>query len=382
MAAIPLTLQDVSTDIQLVQIPKWIKAVEDIVMRKTFLFRRIKQGGRVENEPGGYEMIWNMKVRLPEVEGFDNHQGISFSPISKEIQFRSGFRNFRASDAMSWLDGVINQGPTAFRRLVNDKAKDLRAAMERDMEAGVYRDGDLPVNILKPHGIESGLGAGTCTSADKIAAPSDTYANQSTVLATNGGFWSADLGTPNNASLANDWPDGNGDTDYDCTSPKLINTNTLAWGLGTTNHADNLYRAISQGLTWMAVTSDDKGTPDLCPTDSHSFQRMRETQEAKMRLTMPVASGVDLGMPGSAGSLNLDGLTIYPDFWCPVQTSYLLRSDQVSIVNRLGGGNLFESHGPVEIPHMMFAKVWAILASCNLKFRSMRYFGKIHPFAA
>jgi hypothetical protein len=382
MAAIPLTLQDVSNDIMLVQIPKWIKKVEEMVMRKTFLFRRIRQGGRVVNEPGGYELIWNAKIRLPEVEGFSNHEGIAFSPISKEIQFRLGFRNFRASDAMSWLDGVINQGQTAFRRLVNDKAKDLRAAMEKDMEAGVYRDGDLAANILKPHGIESGLAAGTVTTADRIAIPDDTYANQKTNLANNGGFWSANLGTPNNASLANDWPDGQGDSDYDCNSPKLINTNTLAWGTGSTTHGDNLYRAISQGMTWMGITGGDGGTPDLCPTDANSFQRLREREEAKMRLTMPVQSGVDLGMPGHAGSLNLDGLTIYPDFWCPGYTSYLLRSDQVEIVNRLGGGNLFESHGPIEIPHMMFAKVWAILASCNLKFATMRHFGKIHPFAA
>jgi hypothetical protein len=381
MAAVPLTLEDVSRDIMLVQIPKWIKKVEYMIMRKTFLYRRLVAGGRVVKSAGGYELIWPLKIRLPAVEGFSNHQGMSFEPTSKEIECRLGYRNLRAGDSMSMLDEIINQGPQALRKLINDKSKDLRKAMEKEMEAGVYRDGDATANLLKPHGIESGLGEGTCTTADRIAAPDDTYANQSTVLGDNGGFWSANLGTPNNASIANDWPDGQGDDDYDPNSPKLINTDTLAWGTGSTEHGDNLYRAISQGMVWLSMTGGDGGSPDLCPTDSYSFQRLRENQEAKLRLQSPVASGVDLGMPGYEGSVNLDGLTIYPDFWCPVNTSYLLRTDQIELHSRLAG-DLFMSKGPIEIPHMTFSKIWALFASCNFKFSAMKHFGKIAPLAA
>ena len=380
MASIPLTLQDVATDIQLVQIPKWIKKVEEMLMRKTFLYRRLVQKGRINKDPGGYEIIWPIKIRLPNVEGFENHQGMSFEPTSKEIQCRIGFANLRAGDSMSMVDGWINQGATAMRRMVNDKAKDLRKAMDRDMQAGVYRDGTAAANTALPDGIETGLGAGTCTSADRICAPSGTYGNQSTVLQTNGGFWSAQRGTPNNASLANDWPDGFGDESYDCNSPKLINTYTLEWGTGSTTHGDNLYRSISQGLVWMSVTGGEDGMPDLCPTDSGSFQRLREDQEAKLRLTSPVASGIDVGMPGYQGSVNLDGLTIYPDFYCPVDTSYLLNSGQIEICSRLPGSDLFQSKGPIEIPHMTFAQIWAIFASLNYKFASMKHFGKIADF--
>lgn len=379
MTAVPLTLEDVSRDIMLVQIPKWVKDVTSLLMRRTYLFRALQRKGRVIFEPGGYERIWPLEIRIPDVYPLDNHQGISFEPTSTEIEMRAGYRNFYTSDSMSLIDEWINQGPQALRKMVNQKSKKLRKAMMKEFDSGIYRDGNLTGNERKVLGIPTGLTAGACTSADRIALPNGTYANQSTVLRANGGFWSAEKGTPNNAALTTDWPDGSGDESYDCNAPKLVNTYTLAWGTGSLVHGDNLYRAISQAQTWLLMLGGDDGAPDLAPTDADSFQRLRENQEAKYRLQPPVSGDLDFGLPGS-GYVTLDGLKIYPDFWCGHNTTYVLKSDQITYESKCPNKQLFESKGPIEIAQMAFAKIWALIGRGNYFFESMKHFAQIKDF--
>ena len=64
MTAIPLTLADVAYDIQINQLPNWIRAVEDMTMRTGFLYPRLSQQGGILREPGAYEDIWKLKVPM------------------------------------------------------------------------------------------------------------------------------------------------------------------------------------------------------------------------------------------------------------------------------------------------------------------------------
>ena len=255
MTAIPLTLADVAYDIQINQLPNWIRAVEDMTMRTGFLYPRLSQQGGIAKEPGCAESIWKLKVRLPEVRPMSNHGGLSFQPTQTEIQMRTGLRAMETTESMSLMDQWINSGPNALRKMVNDKASDLRKAMMKMFMGDVWLSGESTGRTNRYHGIETGLGAGTVVVADKIAKPDGTYAGQATDVGTNGGFWSADLGTPNNAALANDWPDGSGDDSYDCTSPLLVNTGSTSWGTGSNSHKVNLFRAISQAQVWLTCQS-------------------------------------------------------------------------------------------------------------------------------
>jgi hypothetical protein len=381
MATIPLTLADVAYDIQINQLPNWIRAVEDHTMRQGFLYPRLAQQGGIMREPGAYEDIWKIKVRLPEVRPMVNHQGLSFQPTQTEIQCRVGLRAMETTEAMSLMDQWINSGPNALRKLVNDKGTDLRKAMEKAFNQDVWLSGESTGRTDRYHGIETGLAEGTCVVADKIAAPSGSYANQSTVLQTNGGYWSADLGTPNNASLAVDWPDGKGDNSYDATSPILVNTGSTSWGTGSNSHKVNLFRAISQAQVWLSQLRGQDGAPDLCACDSWSFQGLRESQEAKTRLVHEFPSTIDVGLPGYKGSVNLDGLTIYPDFYCPVSTCYMLATSKIGVKTALPDGQLFASRGPIEIPQLAFSSVWALFTYGNFRYKSMAHFAKLYPYA-
>jgi hypothetical protein len=381
MTAIPLTLADVAYDIQINQLPNWIRAVEDMTMRTGFLYPRLSQQGGIANEPGCAESIWKLKVRLPEVRPMSNHGGLSFQPTQTEIQMRTGLRAMETTESMSLMDQWINSGPNALRKMVNDKGTDLRKAMQKMFMEDVWQSGESTGRTNRYHGIETGLGAGTVVVADKIAKPDGTYAGQATDLATNGGFWSADLGTPNNANLAKDWPDGSGDDSYDCTSPLLVNTGSTSWGTSSNSHKVNLFRAISQAQVWLTQLRGGDGSPDLCACDSWSFQGLRESQEAKTRLVQETPSTIDIGLPGYRGAVNLDGLTIYPDFYCPVSTCYMMSTSKIQVVNALPSGNLFETRGPMEIPQMTFASIWALFTYGNFRFKSFANVAKLYPYA-
>ena len=199
MSTIPLTLADVAYDIQINQLPNWIRAVEDMTMRSGFLYPRLSQQGGIVREPGAYEDIWKIKVRLPEVRPMVNHQGLSFQPTQSEIQCRTQLRAMETTEAMSLMDQWINSGPNALRKMVNDKGNDLRKAMTKAFMGDVWLSGSSAGRTDRYEGIETGLGSGTAVVADKVAKPDGSYANQATDVATNGGYWSADLGTPNNA---------------------------------------------------------------------------------------------------------------------------------------------------------------------------------------
>lgn len=381
MTAIPLTLADVAYDIQINQLPNWIRAVEDMTMRTGFLYPRLSQQGGIAKEPGCAESIWKLKVRLPEVRPMSNHGGLSFQPTQTEIQMRTGLRAMETTESMSLMDQWINSGPNALRKMVNDKGTDLRKAMMKMFMGDVWLSGESTGRTNRYHGIETGLGAGTVVVADKIAKPDGTYANQATDLATNGGYWSADLGTPNNAALANDWPDGSGDDSYDCTSPLLVNTGSTSWGTGSNSHKVNLFRAISQAQVWLTQLRGGDGAPDLCACDSWSFQGLRESQEAKTRLVQETPSTIDIGLPGYRGAVNLDGLTIYPDFYCPVSTCYMMSTSKIVLVTALPDGNLFASRGPIEIPQMAFSSIWALFTYGNFRFKSFANVAKLYPYA-
>jgi hypothetical protein len=380
MTAIPLTLADYANELVITTIPKWIRQVENQMLRASYFFDRILKAGRVIKGESGPELIWDLKIRLPEVTPWTNHADISFEPTNKHIQMRTGWRGYKCTEAMSMMDQEINKGDQAIVRLIQDKSNDLKAAMNQNLQGECYKSGSSAGRTDRYHGLETGLGAGTVTVADKIAAPSGTYANVSTVLAAQGGTWSDTLGTPNNASLSNDWPDGSGDPDYDCNTPKLVNTGATAWDTGSNAHEDNLFRAISQTQAWLTTLGGADGKPDLCVMDGWSFQRMRENTEAKMRLQAPVPSSTDIGLVGADGRVYLDGLEIRPDFWCPITTAYMFNMSQVSIHSLFSEG-LLRSKGPVELAEKAFSSVWALFTLGNIRYRSMKHFAKLYPYA-
>lgn len=379
MTAIPLHLGDFAQEMARTTIPRFIKGAEDQTVRGSYFFNRLLQGGRIKKGESGTGLYWLLKIRLPTVTPLSNHTVMDFTPTEKHIEMRNGLRGYKTQESMSMIDQEINKGASALANLFQEKGNDLRAAMKQDLQGECYKSGSSAGRTDRYEGLETGLGSGTVTVADKIAVPNGAYAGQDTDLAVNGGFWSADLTTPNNASLAKDWPDGSGDPQYDCNSPILVNTGSDAWGTGSNDHRVNLFRAISQTQIWLKLLGA-QASDGLTVVDGWSFQGMRENQEAKMRLVQPAKSSMDIGMVGSGGALYLDGMEIQPDFWCPPMTAYTFSMQNVSLHSWFEEG-LFRSKGPIELPQMSFSTIWALFTLGNIKYKSMRGAAKYYPYA-
>jgi hypothetical protein len=137
-------------------------------------------------------------------------------------------------------------------------------------------------------------------AADRIAEPSVTYAGLSTALANQGGTWTANLTTSPNATLANDWPDGTGDSEYDYFAPKLINWSSTGWGTGATDLRDNCWRVIGQAITWLTIQGGDDGMPEICVLASNLFQSYKNHEEAIRRINIPHKTANDWASKGTS----------------------------------------------------------------------------------
>jgi hypothetical protein len=215
-------------------------------------------------------------------------------------------------------------------------------------------------------------------AGDKIAMPDDTYGDgaMATDLGDQGGSWSSALTTYPNATLAKDWPDGNGDSEYDYLSPKLVNWSSTAWGTGSTLWEDNCWRVISQAITWLTTTGGEDGMPDICVLASNLFQGYKNHEEAIRRISIPHKVASDLGFGGN--TLNQDGCAISSDFDCPANTGYMLNCSTITIRSLFP--ELFWMEGPDKDPRTLWSWLWGIGFFGNVDWQP-KFVAKLYPYA-
>jgi hypothetical protein len=59
----------------------------------------------------------------------------------------------------------------------------------------------------------------------------------------------------------------------------------------------------------------------------------------------------------------------------------MMSTSKIQVVNALPSGNLFETRGPMEIPQMTFASIWALFTYGNFRFKSFANVAKLYPYA-
>jgi hypothetical protein len=356
---------------------KYIKGASDLTMRKRLLLAMLRKRGRVEYNASGTECRWQVEFSQPPVEAHTDGGVIDFSNHDAFRQLAVDWRGYYATDTLSQKQREMNKNEEALVNLFQTKLNRLRKSLSDNFAGEMYRDGDAAGRENRIHGLETFLGAGTVTAADRIARPVDTYGQ--TALSTNpgaaGGSWSTGLGTFPNANLACDWPDGQGDSEFDYLSPKLVNWSANSWGTSSTAWEDNAWRVISQTITWLTTTGGDDGMPNLCALASNLFQGYKNAQEVKTRITVPHKEASDLGFPQA---LNQDGVAIYPDYDCPVNTGYMLNLSTITICSLFP--ELFWMKGPEEDARTLWSYLWGVGFYGNSKFQP-KHVAKLFNYA-
>jgi hypothetical protein len=353
-------------------IPGYVRGLESLVLRDRILLAFLKKRGRIEYNKGSHKVIWTVKYSQPEVEPYEDGSLIDFQRHDPARQCELDWRGYVASDVMTKKERLMNKSANAIYQRYDTIASNLRESMTDTFGGEIYIDGNAVGNESRMHGLESFLGY--TAGPGKFVAPTDTYANRSTVLQTDGGSWSNDTATKPINGASHDWPYGKGTSEFDYFSPKLASTNA-DWGQGSPgweNQADLIIRRV---VATLRLTGGQKGRPDLLLTNGEWLAQYKDLQATKQRIIVPHKEAEDLGFPDS---VNQEGIALYDDFECPVDTAYVLNISKMKLQTLHNG--LFFSEGPdYNVDNLSWR--WVVGYFGNMWFQP-KYFAKIKDFSS
>jgi len=357
--------------------PKYMKGASDLTVRSRYWLSRLKRRGRIELNQGGDECKWQVEFSQPDVESVADGGVLDFANHDAFRQLSHDWRGYVATDTLSKKQRAMNSGQQALINLFQTKSNRLTKAVRDNFSGELFKDGEASGRENCVHGLETFLEYGSCVVADLIASPSDTYGlgELSTVPGNQGGTWSA-VGTSPNTSLASDWPHGQGDSEYDYLSPKLVNWSSTSWGTSTNTWEANCWRVISQTITWLTLTGGQDAAPDICMLAGNLFQGYKNHEETIRRINVPHKEASDLGF---GNVLNQDGCAIMADFDVPINTGYVLNSNKVTLSSIMP--ELFWMEGPDKDPRSGWSWLWGVGFFGNAKYQP-KHVAKLYNYAA
>lgn len=357
--------------------PKYMKGASDMTIRKRLFLAMLKRKGKISYNNSGDEFKWQVEYSQPAMHQHGDGSMIDFTNHDAFQQCTLPWSGYEASDSITMKQKLMNSGNEALVNLFKTKQGRIMKKLMNGLAGEVYRAGGTSGRENCIYGLETALTERTAPAAgDLVAEPSTTYAGLSTALANQGGTWTA-VGTAPNATLANDWPNGSGDSEYDYFSPKLVKWNSTGWGTGSTTFEDNCWRVIGQTITWLTSLGGDDGMPELCILNPALFQSYKNHEEAIRRINIPAQAANDLGFKGN--TLNQDGCAISADYDCAVNTGYMVNTSALEILCLTP--ELFWMKGPDEDARSAYSTLWASGLYGQLKIESPKHIAKLGVFA-
>lgn len=334
--------------------PKYWKGVSDLTVRNYLTYYMLRKYGSLTFNATSHTQVWNARVKEPQIVPAVENQPVEFVNWDTDIQYSIGIRGYRGTDYYGERDYLISRGaPEQITDRYARKSTEMAQAMQERLCRSFWLDGNLAANANEFVGVKTCLAhdGATVVAADKIALPNGTYAGQSCALGNLGGTWSANIsGTKPNASLARDFPFGQGSSEYDGTSPLIVNYGSTQFS-GTATWKANAVQAASFAATALnhrAGYSNGGGAPGMCCMASEMFVDLKESFRANNRQVMPFTDG-DLGYPGE--TLMVDGTVFSTDYSIPAGEAYMLAPQFLEAF--FVHGDLFGAMGPeYSIPHV------------------------------
>jgi len=290
---------------------RYMAGAADLTLRRRLLLALLAKNDRIRYGESGFDCNWNVQFSEPPVQPHGSSGEYEFNAQDLYRQLVIDWRGYVATDKMDYKDELMNRGSLAIIDRYARIIPNLKSSLENKFGGEFYINGNLAANSSRLHGMLTFAVAGTVAAGDVIAVPAATYGGKSTAPQDQGGSWSANLTTKPNATLATDWPDGNGTTEYDYLAPVLINTSSTNWGTGSTIWEDNCGRILRRASTWLTKNAGQDGKPTVYVCAADIFNGYQNYQEAKFRNIIPHPEGRDLGFPDT---LSQDGVMVKYEF--------------------------------------------------------------------
>ncbi len=258
MVAIPSTILAIKNTA-----PKYLQGVTDQTVRERFFLSFLEKEGRILYNEAAPQHIWLVRARQPEVSTAGAGTPVVFSTADTHEQLAITHARMRATNAIELETYKINKSPQQIANLTETLLKDLTDTLTRAMNDALYLDNTNDSSLVT--GIRSIMQPHASTAAgDLVAVPSATamYGGKALKLGALGGRWS-NSGAPYLSSVAaNDWPEGNGDPQYDYLAPKMWQY-TGNWRQGTNNWATNGEVILRRSRITMEALGGSGMTPTL-----------------------------------------------------------------------------------------------------------------------
>lgn len=349
---------------------KFLREVEDNIMRNRKLLALMRQKGRVKmNAGGGTEDEWRVRYKRHNMQGMADADTLTFPRADLHKTASLDWRGYASTDSMTVKERLINSGVEAIVNRYADITKTLVDDMQENFADELYIDGNATGNEKRIHGVESFMGTtGSAITGTPVMAPSDTYAGLSTVLGNYGGSWS---GT---------WPkSGTGPAEYDFWSPLILDiTSSLAaasggWTSATATWAARCLEIVRFGIIHTKKNKSMEGINDVITLDAEFYRLFMEALSAKEHINVERGTRRDgLLSIGFTDVLNFDGVELTYEYGMPANTVYGWNTQQMEL--KCLRGQMFYPTGP---DFSMAAQAWLFAVDFygNMQFNP-RYFWK------
>lgn len=324
---------------------KFFRKEEVNILRNRKLLALLQSRGRITYNHAGESMDWKVRFRRSPLTGYADGDTLTFARVNKWKTANLDWRGYTVQDSMTKMETLQNRSTEAIIKLYDNVMRILKDDIDDQFGDEFYVDGNASGNSKRIHGFESCLGDGgntinittgaerTANAADRVAAPSDTYAGLSTALGNYGGSWTGS------------WPDGSGDSHYDFWSPIIAATDSEDYGTTNDNWADQGDQVLRYAGIQARKNKSKRGMLDLFVITRTMYEEFLGLIDSKERfISRPGRQEGSLAKLGFTDTVNWDGIDVTSEFGIPDDSGYGINVDSLEL--RSMQSQLFVPTGP------------------------------------
>jgi len=327
-------------------ISRYLREVEENVMRNRKLTAMLRKRGRVKMNAAGKDLDWKIRYKRAAVQGQADGDTLTFDRKLRHKVATLDWRGYAVTDSVTKKERLMNKSVEAIVKIYENIAEDLMSDMEESFCDELYIDGNASGNEKRIHGIESFL-AGTQTinvtvttstsaraanAADPAGYPNDSYAGLSTVLGNYGGAWNSN------------WPEGTGDAHFDFWTPVLVNYTSSFFAGSSATWAQQCIDAMRYGIIKSQKNKSKRGQLDMIILPGELYRQALSKNHSLQQINVNRGQDSELVSLGFKDVFNLDGVDITWEYGVPNNIGYGFNIDEMELQSLQG--QLFVPEGP------------------------------------
>lgn len=298
-------------------ISEYLKDEEVNILANQKLLALMQQKKRISYGHAGSAMEWPVKKSRNSITPYTDASALSFQRINRHERASLEWRAYTVAEHVTWLEKLQNKGKEALVKYAERIGESIKDDLKFNFEDELYKDGYAAANQGRIHGFASCLGV---TGTNQYTAPSDTYANLSTVLGNYGG-----------AVQSGSWPSGKFDQEYYFWSPLIVNYSHADWA-GGTSWADNAIEAMRNGILFQRNAKGKDGQLDIIVKTASMYSEFLNSLDEKERIEVK-RNGEKSGLVslGFTDVVNFDGVDVTSSYSVPDTQAYGLNFMEVEL---------------------------------------------------